>query len=316
MAQVLRTRPRSRLLPLACILLALGVVAVGVLWWQRSAARREAIDQLLGEVATATAGTEPDGSALSALVARIQQQPEHGDDRSLQVAMARIEFARGRLDRAMELLRPWAAGVEPTADELLLAARVQLARFAVGSVGSELPDSVLRQAQDFAESAHAQGQGEAALLLAWLAAYRRGDSAEIARLGQALAAHPDSPEAEFVRAASEFNVDGQLEPLDALRRRMPAPPLELDLMRVQIMLRVGALTEAMGEVERLLQAGAAMHLVRHVAAVAWHGQAMAQEGAPREQSLRQRDAHLAWLQSHMPLDDSRRELWQQLLQTR
>ncbi|MBK8100650.1 MAG: hypothetical protein IPK26_26475 [Planctomycetes bacterium] len=305
-----RSRGLARVLVFIVVLLLAAGTAV---WWRSQAARQQVVDQILADVATATADAPADASALSQLMTRIQQIEGHETDRGLCLALAQIEWARGRLDRALMAIRSWADGVDPTADELLLAARIQLARHASGSIGADAPDAVLRQALAFAEAAHGRRADASVLLLAWLAAFRLGDPAALQRLGDALAAL-GGKEAKLVAAAKAFTLEGPLEPLDELRVEFAEPPLELDLMRAQVLLQRGAIDDAITVLERLVAGGPAIVLVRHVGAVAWHARAMAATGAARTEALRQRDAHLAWLQKHAAGDDARRPLWQQLLE--
>lgn len=309
--------PRTASRGLARILVFVVVLAVGaagVVWWRAHAARQQVVEQVLADVAAA-AGDEPaDGSTLSQLMTRIQQLEGHETDRRLCLAMARIEWVRGRLDRALAAIRSWADGVDPTVDELRLAARIQLARHAAGSVGTESPDAVLRQGLAFAEAAHARQPDPATLLLAWTGAFRLGDQAALQRLGDAMAAAGDGALARLVRAAGSFRIDDPIEPLDTLRAEFAEPPLEIDLMRAQVLLQRGALADAIPVIERLVAAGPAIVLVRHVAAVGWHARAMAATGKARTDALLQRDAHLNWLQKNASGDDARRTLWQQLLE--
>ena len=104
-----RSRGLLRVLVFVVVLLVAAGTAV---WWRSKAARQQVVDQILADVAAATADVPADASALSQLMTRIQQIESHDTDRGLCLALAQIEWSRGRLDRALVAIRSWADGVE------------------------------------------------------------------------------------------------------------------------------------------------------------------------------------------------------------
>lgn len=305
---------RPALLLSILVLVAAGA-AYGFTLFRRSAAAAQARQQLIADVVEATSQQPVDGDELSRLVLRIQEVPGHAADRQLALALARIESARGRLDRAFGHIEGFVTGPDATLEELRFAANLQLLRHGIGTRnGPEL----LRQARGFAVAAAELSHDADDLLLAWTAAVRQADGAAVESFAeQILKDHPGSLAAQLVQASKAFTPEAPPPGLDELAQQFAEPPAELQVMRATVLVQQQRPAEALALLRPALRNAAALVEVRNLMAVALHLQAQREDDPERRRAqLVDRDQHLDWLLANAPAADTRRALWLELQKQR
>jgi hypothetical protein len=307
-----KRRPKLVLLvPVALLALA----GAGLLWQQVAAARQRAADrtQLLADVAAETGKPEPDGSELSRLAARLQKQEDAHTAADLIVAVARIELARDRPDRAFALLDPIASAPGAAPADQRLAAVVQLRRHAAGLSDVVRAAGALRQVIAFAEAAYAESRDAADLLMAWQAAVRLPDAERSAQFAEQIVRdHAGTPAALLVALQRDFAPELPRERIDAVRREFDVAPPELDAMAALVALQGGDVAAAVAIVEPLLARAAGVVDVRIAAALVLHACVAGSDAGSEARAgwVARRDAQLDWLREHAPADHAMRPTWQ------
>lgn len=307
--------PGTVLVPIALLALAGG----SWVYLQVRSARgeRQRVADLLLDVEREVTKEEPEGSELSSLVTRIRNAGDPERDPRLRRALARIEVARGRDDRAWAQLQPLALAMEPEPDDQALGARLLASMH--GKTGN-LQD--LRQALELAESAHRARGDTATLFLAWQCAVRLGGEASETRqrLGDRLRElAPDGAEAALVTILARDEEQVPVEDCQALAGRFEEVPMELAMALATGHLQQGAVADALHELDRVLPRAPALMDLRHLAATAcWAFGRQSQGAAPAEVERRRSEmaAHLRWLLANAPAGDPRRGHWRTMLESR
>ncbi|MBM4061818.1 MAG: hypothetical protein FJ265_12095 [Planctomycetes bacterium] len=302
------------------ILLALGAAVVfGIQAIRAVAAAAAQRAQLLLDVEAATGNQPPDGDELSRLAARLQKIEGHATDRDLVAAMARIEFARGRVDRAAAMFLPFAAQPGASAADQRFGATLLLRQHEAGLPDRGAAATTLQRALGFAQQAYAEGQDAADLTTAWLAALRLPERERAAQLAEQLdAGHASSPGGRLARALRDARLDMPRGDLDALRKLFATPPVEIDARLALVVLQQGDLAGAVAVVEPALLRAPGVAEIRWAAAVVFHACALGHAAGSAERApwLERRDAQLDWLLEQAPADDPLRERWAALRQER
>lgn len=299
--------------PAVLVPLLLAVVAAGYFvfqWLQGRSERAELRAQLLQDVQTAASKRPVETDELSRLMAKLTKFDDFETDRDLLAAQARIELARGRVDRAFEMFAPIASQPGATPAEQRLAASLGLRRHQQGLPDRATAAGALAQVLQFADTAYRDGQDPADLTVAWLAAMRLADTARADALaGQLLANHAASPGAKLVQMLREFREDRPRRELDELRAEFDDAPGEIDAMTSLVVLQSGDLTGALSVAEGALLRASGLLAVRWAAALVFHARALGESEPARAQWLARRDAQLDWLAERAPEDDDRRPRW-------
>lgn len=301
-------------LVIAGVLLLAAVATFVYLRLGAARAREAALVQLLADVTAEVDKQRPDGSELSRLVTRLQQTSGAGGDHRLELALARIDRVRGRLQDAWQRLQPLMAGATSLA-ELREASQVLLALHAQRG-----DRELARRALGFALAAYGAGGTAADLLRAWQAAYRTRAKEDLTQLSQRMQAEQaGSAEARLIGALERLDQDLAAVPaaeLEGLTADFAEEPIELGLARAIVRIQGGRTADAVRLLDELSQRGPALVDVRHYAAVALL--ALAQEpGVPAEEVARHLSrarAHLEWLRKNAAADDGRQELWLRLVE--
>jgi hypothetical protein len=252
-----------------------------------------------------------DGSELSRLVARLQKLPDHDSARDLLAATARIELARDRAERAFAVFGTLASQPGASPDEQRLGAAILLRWHETGGGDASAAAGLLAQVIAFSEAAYQDGRDPADLLRAWQAATRLSRAEMASGFAKRIAeAHPDSPAAQLVQLAQKFEPSMARE-VEAVAAAFPVPPVELDAMRVAVVLQSGAVDRAVASAEALLARAPSVLSSRWVVAAVFHVCTIGKpEGsAERQQWATRRNAHLDWLLEHAPAEDRRRDQW-------
>ena len=295
---------------LAALLLALGFL---VFQWLRGGAQRAAARaQLLADVMTATQKRPVDTGELSHLVANLQKLPDHEGDRELTAALARIELARGRPERAQAMFLPIASQPGAAPAEQRLGAQILLRCHESGTADRATATAMLQQTMAFAAAAYADGHDADDLLIGWLAANRLPDAEREQRFAEQLRTdHADSPGAKLVQCKQSFRLEMPLAEITNLRAEFAQPPAELDAMHVAVVLQQGDLRGAVATAEPALQRTPGVDSVRHITAIVFHACAKGHPDSPEERAawVARRDAQLDWLDAHAEPDDGRRAVW-------
>lgn len=302
------------LAPIALLVLAFA----GWLWLQQRAAAEARAERtrLLQLVQSATTRAEPDRDELSRLAADIAACPDHETAPDLLAAMARIELARGRPERAQALFGVVAASPAASPEQQGLGAAI-LIRLHETDVGdAAAATGMLREAEALAARAYDASRDPADLLRAWQAATRLRDEATADRHATALvAAAPDAPATRLVQLATTFEPK-TTSPAEvaALRAEFAPIPPELEVLYVMLLLQAGDVRAAAAAAEELLLRAPGVFAVRVATAVVFHacGFGYPAGSVERAQWLRRRDPQLDWLLSHAPADDARRARWTEL----
>lgn len=315
-------RPSLLARPAVFVPLLLVVLAAGGFAWRviatRSAAEA-ARQQLVRDVEQEVQKRPLDQDELSRLVARLQKCEGHDADRDLVGALARIELARGRVDRAVELFAPIGGRPGAGPGEQRLWAKLLLRQNEAGMADRTAAAGALQQAQVAAEAAYADGHDAADLSVAWLAAARLPDDAAAGRLGELLLAdHASSPSARLVQATRGFSLDTPRRDLETLRDEFADPPPEIEAMLTLVVLQKGDVAGAVALVEPLLARAAGLLAVRQAAALVFHACAAgcAEGSADRASWAKRRDVQLDFLMSRAPAEDPRRAQWGAMQQVR
>lgn len=306
----------------ATILVSVGLLVLAAGGWiylqvQAAQEERQRVADLLADLDRELAKERPDGSELSLLVTRIRKIGDPDTDDRLRRALARIEVARGRKEKAWEHLQPlaMAMGREPRPHDQLLGARLLADIHAMTGRARDL-----RQALQLAEAAHRASGEPTALFLAWQCAQRLGDAEARERLGdRLLQEHPATPQADLVallRREPEQVATGELR---GLATRFERLPIELGMALARAHLFARELPEALRELDVVVQRAPSLVDVRNTAATACYMFVQQAAGASEEEVRRRRaqmHAHAQWLLSNASPDDSRRDSWKTMLESR
>ncbi len=301
---------RSRGVHVVLGLLVLAAGAYGVKLVQDAGKARDAIRQVVADVASEVAKPAPDSSELSALATRIRKFDGHESIRELRVALARIDIARGREDQALRELEPLVLLGDGTGEELQLTAFCLLrSQQRGGDLGKA------RRALDCAEAAYARSSDPTDLRIALQAAIRLQDDAAKARVVEVLTTrHAETRDGRFAKLVRDFTEATPASETASVLAEYERPPEELQLLQVVQELQSGRPDEALRLLDPLLQAAPALLDVRNFAAYAYHLLAARPGTQPAEQGtfLVQRDAHLDWLLQAAPPEDARRKVWAEM----
>lgn len=308
-----KRRGRTGLVVIAVLVLA-AILVFAFQQFQKAGVAAAARADLLSRVAEETHKTPVDGSELSSLVASLQKLPDHETARDLLAAKARIDLARDRPERAMATFGNQANQPGASPAEQGLGAEILLRLQEVDGSDATASTGMLQQAMAFAENAY-QASGDAAdLQRAWQAATRLGDDVAGKRFAaMLLERHESTPAAALVRFASTFDPKDEAG-LARTLAEFSRPPVELEAMRVLVVLQRGDLEGAAPAADALLLRGAGVLAARWAAALVF--QACAQThaaGSPgRATWIGRRDVQLDWLLARAPADDLRRATWNTL----
>lgn len=307
--------PARILVPAALLVLAGGAwVYVRI---QAAQEERQRVADLLADVDRELAKERPDGSELSLLVTRIEKLGDADRDERLRRALARIEVARGRSEKAWGHLQPLALamGREPNPDDQLFGARL-LAD--IHSMTGQAQD--LRQALQLAEAAYGAKGDVDALFLAWQCAQRLGDEEARQRLGDLLLAEQAAtPQADLVALLRREPEQVSTAELQGLATRFESVPVELGVALGRAHLLAGEVPEALRELDAVLQRAPSLVDVRNAAATACYLFVKGGAGASEEELRRRRaqmQAHAQWLLNNAAADDSRRPNWRAMRDSR
>lgn len=294
--------------------LALAVLAVIFFvfqWLDRSSAATAERTLLFADIEREARKHPVDGDELSRLAVRVQKLPDANAAADAILAMARIESARGRVDRAAELLAPLANRPGATPGEQRLAAAVWLRQHELGAPDRSRAVALLQQALAFAERAYSDGQDSEDLLRAWLAALRLGDTERADQLaGQLIEGHGSTRGARLAQLVRNATLTMPRQDLEQLREQFELPPAELDVLLVTLLLQAGDVAAAIKLLEPLLLRAPGVIEVRRTAALAFHVCVLgAPEGSARQPWVQRRDAQLDWLALHASPEDTGRAGW-------
>lgn len=297
------------LAPLALALLA--AIFFAFQWLDRVSAAAAERELLFADIEREAQKQPVDGDELSRLAVRLQKLPNADQAADVALAMARLEHARGRVDRAAELLAPLANRPGASPAEQRLAAAVWLRQHELGAPDRARAIALLQQALAFAERAYADGQRSEDLLHAWLAALRLGDTDRAGQLAtQLLEGHHNTPGANLVQLVRTATLTTPRQDIDRVREQFPIPPAEVDVLLVTVLLQAGELDAAVKVLEPLLLRAPGVVEVRRTAALAFHVCVLGNpEGSARQPWVQRRDAQLDWLALHAAPEDSGRAGW-------
>lgn len=304
------------LLPLVLVVLAL--VAFCVKLYTAAATVDAERAQLLAEVEAATGKVPVDASDLSRLMARLQKLPDRDSARDLLAAAARIELARDRAERAFALFGALASQPGATAAEQRLGSTILLRLHEAGGGDAAAAAGMLQQVLGFAETTYLDSQDPADLLRGWQAATRLSLGERATALAQRIVqAHADTPSGQLVQLARKFDAEfdaGLAREVENIAAAFVAPPVELEAMRVLVVLQGGAVDRAVVAAEAVLLRAPGVGAARWVAALVFHARMLGQpEGsAARAPWASRRNAQLDWLLERTPTADTRREQWAKL----
>lgn len=319
-AQRVRNAAAWRRPALAVAALAvLGAVGWAVVAWRAGADAARARRQVLADIEVALAQRPVDGSELSRCMAALQRLPDHDRADDLLAAVARIELARDRPERADAAFAAIANRPGASPAQRGLGARIVLRRDEGGGLDPALRPGLLRQAMEHADECYRAGRDAADLLRVWLAAERLQQHERSAAAAQQLAAdHADSPEHAFVALALAFDPARGTGPIDAVASRLPDPPLELEALRTFALLQGGDVAGALRVAEAALQRGPGLGVVRWAAAVVFHACVVGSAGGSDDRAawVARRDPQLDWLLRSGVVDADRRARCEQMLQVR
>ena len=299
--------------PLAILLLA--VAGIVVKTYTASAAVDAERAQLIADIESEVQKQPLDGSELSKLVVRLQKQPDHETAPDLLAAAARIELARDHPKRALDLFGALASQPGASPVEQRLGARILLRWHETGGGGDvSAAAGVLQQVMAFSEAAYADGRDPADLLRAWQAATRlwRTDLASgFAR--RILEEHAESAAARLVQLDRTF-IERSSEPgiareVEAVAGAFAVAPLEVDAMRVLVVLGGNDVERALAGAKALLTRAPGVWASHWVTAVVYHAcsQGKPEGNAERQQWVELRNAQLDWMLERVPEDQ--REPW-------
>lgn len=308
--------PRTRSLALlaAIVVAIVGFFAVGSL---RERARvAEARQQDLAAVDRLVAAGGRDAAEISALVARLSKLLP--DDRAAALALARIEWLRGRAESAANYLEPLMfAGAEP--QELRLAVRVWSTRMLRGGRDASERAGWLQDALRFADALPADAVDAGDVFAAWQAALRLGNvAAAEARAAVLQERFAGSLEQRTVaRIATSADLEQPIGPVEQLLSEWTEPPVELALMHAVLLLQSGAVDRGTAAIDALLAQAPNLVEVRNFAATAHHMAGLLVAAGPeRDRHLTLRDAQVRWLDANADAGDARRPQWLAMLQAR
>lgn len=297
------------------LLLSATAVALGVQYYRKAATAAAARAELLSRVDEETAKPNVDSSELSRLIVQIHKLPDHETSRDLQAAVARIELARDRPEKAFAAFGITASRPSASPADQALGARILLRLHEAGGGDAAVAIGRLQQALGFAENAYRASDDVSDLLCAWQAAVRLGDQAVIDRLSARLREqHASSAAARLAGIAATFDPRESAADLAAVRAEFTAPVVELEAMHVLVVLQSGEIDQAVTAAEALLGRAPGVLAVRWAASLVFHACALghAADSAERGSWVVRRDAQLDWLLQRAAVDDARRERWAHL----
>jgi hypothetical protein len=298
--------------PLAVVLLAVAGIVVKA--YTASAAADSERAQLIADIESEVQKQPLDSSELSKLVVRLQKLPDHETARDLLAAAARIELARDHPKRAVDLFGALASQPGASAAEQRLGARILLRLHETGAGGDvSAAGGLLQQVMAYSEAAYADGRDPADLLRAWQAATRLWRLDAASGFGKRiLEEHADSPAGRLVQLDSTF-VERSSEPgigreVEAVAAAFVAAPVEVDAMRVLVVLGAQDAERAVTAAKTLLTRAPGVWACHWVAALVYHVCSLAQPGgsAERQQWVDLRNAQLDWLLERVPEDQRER----------
>ncbi|GAB4141188.1 MAG: hypothetical protein Fur0037_07950 [Planctomycetota bacterium] len=295
-------------------LLAAAAGALAWQYWKASERRAEEIRRIISDVDRETGKDRPDTSELGRLKLRIERVDDRASAPELALALAKIEFARGRFSMAWEALAPLATAGDAALDELRFGARILLVLHA------QTGDRTLAvQCRTLASRAHDISGVVPDLFVAWQAAHRIGDSAAAEEIVRRLKSdHEGSKEAKLVELIESPPEDPTGETMRSaiaeVESAFAREPVELGLVRAVVQMKRGEILAARETLERLASRAPAVLDVRHLSAIACHLVAGSPDlpEAERRRARAERDAHLDYCIRHGQ-DDPRREQWLGLL---
>lgn len=257
---------------------------------------------------------ELDRDAVVKLARRISEEVVTNDDRDLDRALARLELALGRVQRAWQL-HVASSGLDPELEDLLLSARILLRRH--GERGERALGDV-ESAAHLAERHYDAVGAPDSLFMAWQGVRRAGDDEEVARIAAVLTTeHAASLPGRLVALFGDPSIS--IEQLRALELEFLSAPSQLHHVRVPEELEVGLaflllssggdedpaeddVAEALGRLERVLATYPASVGARSALVMALH------LSGERDK----RNLHLDWLLANASPDDTRRSAWRGL----
>lgn len=263
----------------------------------RGAAAAAAEKERVLAAAAAAAEQQPvDTAQLSRCVVDLQRIDGHDSDPECRFALARIELARDRAERAEELFA--AIGGKPDAPPAWqqFVARVLLRR-QEGDVG-ERTVAVLRQVVELSRSAYAESRDAVDLLRGWQAAVRLADDAASKAFAQQLdSEQADSEAARFVRFASGFEPSQGVAAIAAAAAGIVPEPAEARAMRAMATLHLGDAGAALTLAEAALAYAPGVPSVRQATILAFHAAALGSPASSAERTrwLERRDVQIDWL---------------------
>jgi len=292
-------------------LAALAAVFFAFQWLERSSAASAERALLFADIEREAQKHPIDGDELSRLAVRLQKLPDASEAADVALATARVELARGRVDRAAELLAPLANRPGATPAEQRLAAAVWLRQHELGAADRSRAVALLQQAVAFAERAYADGQSSEDLLHAWLAALRLGETERAGQFaGQLIEAHHSTRGARLAQLVRDATLTTPRQDIERVRELFPVPPAEVDVLLVTVLLQAGELDAAVKLLEPLLLRAPGVVEVRRTAALTFHVCVLGNAAGPARQPwVQRRDAQLDWLAGHAAPEDSGRAGW-------
>lgn len=297
------------LLPIGLLLAAGAFVAYQqVAAWSQEQQQRNG---LFAELDEELQKSKPDDSTLSHLVARLDKLPAADSDRDVQFALARIDMARSRVDRAHERFTGFGNLPEASEAQRRLWVAILLGKHALGHQDAKVARGFLLDASELAVVvAEASGSVDD-WFVAWQVAVRLEDAAGTQRATEQLV-NLDR-DARQARAASLAQTFTPASPggIHALLAEFEVPPPELQAMAVLAQAQGGQLPEAVQQAEAMLRHAPGLLAVRFAAALVFHGCVLGSETPEQRQRwTTRRNLELDWLLQQSEPEDARRATWQ------
>ncbi|MBL8753624.1 MAG: hypothetical protein JNK15_10005 [Planctomycetes bacterium] len=278
------------------LLLLLAGVGYGVVAWLGAQEAADKRARLLADVDAALQAD--DAAALAHLASLLQKLPDFDTGRDVMAARARMELARGRVEKAAELFLASATAPGAAAAEQAIGVAILLRLHETGIADRAAARGQLEQALTIGESAQAELRSPALLLALWQAAERLQDRDRSKALAQKLAQdHADTPPARFVAFAVGFTPKSGVAAVDAAAAGLVPEPVEAEAMRMFALLDAGDVPQSVTIAERALGRGAGVAVVRAGAAVVFHACVLgsAPGSDDRARWCARRDAQIEWL---------------------
>lgn len=298
------------LVPLGLVLLAL--CYFGYQWYADGQRVVDERRKLLDHIAIELDKEVPDASELSRLTARIQKLSDHDSAPDLMAAVARIELARGRPERAYAQFVPVASRPGALPVHKSLAAEILLRHHQAGVASRGDALLMLEQALLFGDQAHDASDEVADLMRAWLAAMRMSDKERVDVFASRIEAeHPESAAHRLVGLCRHFSLQTDRNDVELVRAEFDQSVAEIEAMLAMLILSGGDVPAAVTHTEGMLSKSPGIVEVRWAAAVVFHAcvaGSVADSGDRAQWSIR-RNAQLDWLIDHGAPDDARRPKW-------